>query len=203
MSGKTKAAPPVSPLAPPGGFPELPPIAGVRFAAAEAGVRYRGRLDVMLAEIAPGAALAGVFTRSATRAAPVLWCQERLAALHAGAGPADGGFAILVNSGNANAFTGGAGRAAVEATVAATAAALGVPAEHVLVASTGVIGEPLPAERVVAALGALRDGLAADGAARAARAIMTTDTFPKGAAATVELEGGDGRASPASPRARA
>ena len=89
----------------------------MRFAAAEAGVRYRGRLDVMLAEIAPGAAIAGVFTRSATRSAPVLWCEEKLAALRGGGG--GGGFAILVNSGNSNAFTGGAGRAAVEATVAA------------------------------------------------------------------------------------
>ena len=133
-------------------FPALPAIDGVRFAAAEAGVRYAGRLDVMLAEIAPGATIAGVFTRSATRSAPVLWCEEKLAALRGGR-RGEGGFAILVNSGNANAFTGGAGRAAVEATAAATAAALGVPEGHVFVASTGVIGEPLPAERIVAALG--------------------------------------------------
>jgi glutamate N-acetyltransferase/amino-acid N-acetyltransferase len=177
----------VSPLAP-AGFPALPPVAGVRFAAAEAGVRYAGRLDVMLAEVAPGATVAGVFTRSATRSAPVLWCEERLAALRDGHGGASG-FAIVVNSGNANAFTGRAGRDAVRATVEAAGAALGVPADHVFVASTGVIGEPLPAERIVAAMGALRDGLASDGAARAARAIMTTDTFPKGAAATVDLDG--------------
>ena len=94
-----------------------------------------------------------------------------------------------MNSGNANAFTGGAGRAAVEASAAATASALGVPVGHVLVASTGVIGEPLPAERIVAALGGLRDGLATDAAERAARAIMTTDTFPKGAAARIDLDG--------------
>ena len=124
----------------------------MRFAAAEAGVRYPGRLDVMLAEIEAGAAIAGVFTRSATRSAPVLWCEEKLAALprrRAGTG----GFAILVNSGNSNAFTGGDGRAAVEATVAAAAEALGVPEGHVFVASTGVIGEPLPAERIVAVMG--------------------------------------------------
>jgi glutamate N-acetyltransferase/amino-acid N-acetyltransferase len=158
----------------------------VRFAAAAAGVRYPGRLDVMLAAIEPGAAIAGVFTRSATRSAPVLWCEERLAALADGS---DGGFAFLVNSGNANAFTGGAGRAAVQATVAATAAALGVPEGHVFVASTGVIGEPLPAERIVAVLDGLAAELDAGAAERAARAIMTTDTFPKGAVARVALDG--------------
>ncbi len=184
MAGKPA---PVSPLAP-AAFPALPAIDGVRFAAAEAGVRYAGRLDVMLAEIAPGSTIAGVFTRSATRSGPVLWCEEKLAALRAG-GAGEAGFAILVNSGNANAFTGGAGRAAVEASAAATASALGVPVGHVLVASTGVIGEPLPAERIVAALGGLRDGLATDAAERAARAIMTTDTFPKGAAARIDLDG--------------
>jgi glutamate N-acetyltransferase/amino-acid N-acetyltransferase len=138
--------------------------------------------------VAPGAAVAGVFTRSATRSAPVLWCEEALASLHQH-GPADGGFAIVVNSGNANAFTGRAGRTAVQRTVAAAAATLGVPERHVFVASTGVIGEPLPAERIVAAMQALHDGLDAGGAALAAKAIMTTDTFPKGATATVELEG--------------
>ena len=184
----TKAASPVSPLAPAGGFPALPPIDGVRFAAAEAGVRYAGRLDVMLAEIAPGASIAGVFTRSATRSGPVLACEEKLAALHRD-GAGEGGFAILVNSGNANAFTGNAGRAAVDATVAAVAGSLGVPEGHVFTASTGVIGEPLPAERIVAAIGGLRDALSADAAERAARAIMTTDTFPQGAVARVELDG--------------
>jgi len=182
-----KPKPPVSPLAP-ARFPALPVVDGVRFAAAEAGVRYAGRLDVMLAEVARGASLAGVFTRSATRSGPVLWCEEKLALLQERGG-ADGGFAFLVNSGNANAFTGSNGRAAVEATVEATATTLGVPRDHVFVASTGVIGEPLKADRIVAALGALRDGLAADGAERAARAIMTTDTFPKGAVARIDLDG--------------
>ncbi len=178
---------PVSPLAP-AGFPALPAIAGVRFAAAEAGVRYAGRLDVMLAAVDEGATLAGVFTRSATRSAPVLWCQDRVAAF-AGGESGDGGFAILVNSGNSNAFTGGAGRTAVRTTVAACAAALGISEEHVLVASTGVIGEPLPAERIVAVMDTLRDGLDAGGAEAAAQAIMTTDTFPKGATATADLDG--------------
>jgi glutamate N-acetyltransferase / amino-acid N-acetyltransferase len=178
---------PVSPLAP-AAFPALPPVAGVRFAAAEAGVRYKGRLDVMLAEVAPGAAIAGVFTRSSTRSGPVLWCEEKLALLQERGG-GDGGFAFLVNSGNANAFTGSNGRAAVEATVDATAAALGVPRDHVFVASTGVIGEPLRAERITAALDGLREELSAEAAERAARAIMTTDTFPKGSVARVELDG--------------
>ncbi len=177
----------ISPLAPPG-FPDLPVIDGARFAAAAAGVRYPGRLDVMLAEIAPGAAIAGLFTRSGTRAAPVLWCEDRLAALQ-GPRKSAGGFAILVNSGNANAFTGAAGRSAVEATVKATAKSLRVPAEHVFVASTGVIGEPLPTARITAALSDLKMSLAPSGAALAARAIMTTDTFPKGACARVALDG--------------
>ena len=181
-----KARPPVSPLAPAAGFPALPPIAGVRFAAAEAGVRYRGRLDVMLAAIEPGASIAGVFTRSSTRSAPVRWCEAALAALAPGS---DGGFAILVNSGNSNAFTGGAGETAVQATVAATAAALGIPERQVFVASTGVIGEPLPAERIVAVLGRLAADLDPGAADKAARAIMTTDTFPKGSVARVDLAG--------------
>lgn len=177
----------VSPLAPAGGFPALPLIGGVRFAAAEAGVRYSGRLDVMLAAIDPGATVAGVFTRSATRSAPVLWCEACLAAADPEA--ADSGYAILVNSGNSNAFTGSVGRDAVATTVSAASAALGIPAEHVFIASTGVIGERLPAERIVAAVDGLVAGLDPAGAAQAARAIMTTDTFPKGAAAVVDLAG--------------
>ncbi len=183
-----KTAARISPLAPAGAPPQLPPVAGVRFASVEAGIRYAGRLDVMLAEIAGGSALAGVFTRSRTRAAPVLWCEEKLAALRKRA-DARRGFAIVVNSGNANAFTGEAGRAAVEATAKATAEALHVPVDHVFLASTGVIGEPLPVERIVSSLEALRDRLDGGGVADAARAIMTTDTFAKGAAATVELDG--------------
>lgn len=177
----------VSPLAPPGGFPEIPAVAGVRFASAEAGVRYRGRLDVMLAHVEPGATVAGVFTRSATRSAPVLWCEDCLRVL---APNGDGeGFAILVNSGNSNAFTGAVGRDAVATTVGATARALGVPENHVFTASTGVIGEPLPADRIVAKIGELASGLSPAGIADAARAIMTTDTYPKGTVARVEIDG--------------
>jgi glutamate N-acetyltransferase / amino-acid N-acetyltransferase len=180
-----KAGPPVSPLAPAEGFPPIPPIPGVRFAAAEAAVRYAGRLDVMLAHVDEGAAIAGVFTRSATRSAPVLWCEECLAGLSKGG--RRGGYAILANSGNSNAFTGAVGRAAVAATVEATAKTLGVPLEHVFTASTGVIGEPLPAGRIAEKLADLAAGLNEGGIERAARAIMTTDTFPKGAFRKADL----------------
>jgi glutamate N-acetyltransferase / amino-acid N-acetyltransferase len=178
----------VSPLAPEGGFPDLPVIDGVEFAAVEAQVKYTGRPDVMLARIAPGSTVAGVFTRSATRAAPVLDCQAKLAALaEQGAGAA--GFAILVNSGNANAFTGAVGVSAVRETTQAVADILSIPESHVFSASTGVIGEPLPTERIVTALEALKAGLAPDGAYDAARAILTTDTFAKGAGVEVEIGG--------------
>ncbi|PKP82845.1 MAG: bifunctional ornithine acetyltransferase/N-acetylglutamate synthase [Alphaproteobacteria bacterium HGW-Alphaproteobacteria-2] len=176
----------VSPLAPPA-FPALPQIAGVRFAAAAAGVRYAGRTDVMLAHIAPGAAIAGVFTRSATRSAPVRDCEAKLAAL--AKGRTRGGFAFVVNSGNSNAFTGQAGETAVQAVATAFADAAGVPEAHVFTASTGVIGEPLPHERITAVADTLAAALDPDGAEAAARAIMTTDTFPKGAAAEVEIGG--------------
>ncbi|MGM0584519.1 MAG: bifunctional glutamate N-acetyltransferase/amino-acid acetyltransferase ArgJ [Pseudomonadota bacterium] len=179
----TKAPPPVSPLAP-AAFPALPPVPGVRFAAAEAGVRYRGRADVMLATLAPGSAVAGVFTKSATRAAPVLWCEK----LRAGGG-VKGPQAILVNSGNANAFTGRSGDDAVEALAEATAAATGAPKSGVWLSSTGVIGEPLPQERIAAKLEELVAGLSENGAEAAARAIMTTDTFPKGAGEVIALDG--------------
>ncbi|MEM6467054.1 MAG: bifunctional glutamate N-acetyltransferase/amino-acid acetyltransferase ArgJ, partial [Pseudomonadota bacterium] len=150
-----------------------------------ANVRYQGRLDVMLAEIAPGASVAGVFTRSATRAAPVLWCQQALTV----APEAGKGFAILVNSGNANAFTGRNGQDATQALASAVAQTCDLPEHHVYLASTGVIGEPLPHDRITAKLVELRDSLAPDRGEEAARAIMTTDTFPKGAFGRVELDG--------------
>ncbi|SFB11737.1 glutamate N-acetyltransferase [Poseidonocella pacifica] len=174
---------PVSPLAPPR-FPDLPQIAGVRFASVEAGVRYKGRRDVMLAALQPGTAIAGTFTRSATRSAPVLDCQAKL-------GRANGdGAAILVNAGNANAFTGTRGVEAVEDVTASVARELGIAQDRVFTSSTGVIGELLNAERITCRLAELHGGLTADGIADAARAIMTTDTFPKGATAEVTLPGG-------------
>lgn len=179
--------PPVSPLAP-AAFPDLPEIDGVRFASAAAGVKYKDRPDVMLAEIADGAVMAGVFTRSTTRAAPVLRCEESLAA-HTEAPEKAGKFAILVNSGNANAFTGGRGFESVDALREGVAAVLGCEAERVFTSSTGVIGEPLPHSRIETALNGLVAGLDAGHTRAAAEAIMTTDTFPKGASAEVELDG--------------
>ena len=176
----------VSPFAP-AAFPSLPEVPGVRFAAVNAGVRYTtGRLDVMLAELAAGSVMAGTFTRSATRSAPVLWCQDRIARQDSAT---DKPLAIVVNAGNANAFTGKHGIASVEAVMNATGAALSIPATNAYMASTGVIGETLPAERVTAKLAELRDVLASDAIDRAAQAIMTTDTFPKGAAAKANLDG--------------
>ncbi|WP_449041631.1 bifunctional glutamate N-acetyltransferase/amino-acid acetyltransferase ArgJ [Paracoccus sp. (in: a-proteobacteria)] len=180
-----KTGPLVSPLAP-AEFPELPAIAGVEFAAGAAGIKYKDRTDVMLVRLAPGTAIAGAFTRSSTRAACVLDCQDKLA----GNPGSDQGAAIVVNSGNANAFTGAAGQRSVDAVTGAVARALGVPARRVFSSSTGVIGEPLPHERITAILDDLAGGLDEGGIASAARAIMTTDTFPKGAGAEIAAEGG-------------
>lgn len=172
----------ISPLGP-DRFPDLPEIAGVTFATVAAGVKYAGRDDVMLAMLTPGSAVAGVFTRSATRSAPVLDCQAKLG------GDPSAAAAILVNSGNANAFTGQNGTNATAAIVDAVAAVTGVPAARVFTASTGVIGEPLPHDRITANLQDLSNRQSADGIANAARAIMTTDTFPKGTSAAVEIDG--------------
>ena len=181
-----KAPHPVSPLAPQGGFPALPQIDGAEFSAVAAGVRYANRTDVMLVRLAPGTAVAGAFTRSSTRAACVRDCQAKLAAKV----PPGAGAAIIVNSGNSNAFTGAAGQASVDAITGAVATALGLPASRVFSSSTGVIGEPLPHDRITAKVGELAATLAPDAIALAARAIMTTDTFPKGATATIEGDGG-------------
>ena len=181
-----KKASPVSPLAPKGGFPALPRIAGVEFAAVAAGVRYAGRTDVTLIRLAPGTTIAGAFTTSATRASCVLDCEAKLKKPD---GASDGA-AIIVNSGNANAFTGKLGAEAVSAVTGGVAKVLGVPASRVFSSSTGVIGEPLPHGRITAKLGDLKAALSADSIEMAARAIMTTDTFPKGAGAEIAGEGG-------------
>jgi glutamate N-acetyltransferase/amino-acid N-acetyltransferase len=169
-----------SPLAPEG-FPAIPPVAGARFAALDAGIRYQGRYDLTLIELAPGTSVAGVLTRSTTAGHPVLWCREVL--------PQGRARAVIVNAGNANVFRGAEGDAAVRAEAEAVAAALGCRPDEVLVASTGVIGERLPVERITARVGELVAELRADGIEAAARAIMTTDTFPKGAWATAEIGG--------------
>ncbi|PIV73545.1 MAG: bifunctional ornithine acetyltransferase/N-acetylglutamate synthase [Rhodobacteraceae bacterium CG17_big_fil_post_rev_8_21_14_2_50_65_11] len=181
-----ETGPAVSPLAPTAGFPAMPAIDGVRLSAAPAGVKYTDRDDVMLAEVAPGSTLAGVFTRSSTRAAPVLDCQAKLAVLPDDTGA---GFAIIVNAGNANAFTGDAGQQTVDQVTGTLADLMNLPKTHVFSASTGVIGEPLPPTAITGAFNVLHDGLAADRWQDAARAIMTTDTFPKGSLREVVLDG--------------
>jgi glutamate N-acetyltransferase/amino-acid N-acetyltransferase len=177
---KKVKAHPVSPLAP-GAFPRLPPLAGVRLATVAAGVRYKQRTDVLLALLAPGTQVAGVFTTSKTASAPVLWCREKL----------KGGEArvLVVNSGNANAFTGRIGQEGVREIANEAAAVTGCRPQQVFMASTGVIGEPLPTEKITKVLA----GLVAEGAAgnwrAAADAIMTTDTYPKAATATAMIDG--------------
>ncbi|ULB11089.1 bifunctional glutamate N-acetyltransferase/amino-acid acetyltransferase ArgJ [Cereibacter azotoformans] len=180
---RTAGAKLVSPLAP-ASFPTLPAIGGVEFSAVEAGVRYQNRKDVMLIRLAPGTSMAGVFTRSSTRAACVLDCQAKIGKV------SEAGAAIIVNSGNSNAFTGAVGVEAVEAVTGGVAEALGLPVERVFSSSTGVIGEPLPYERITAQIPALVEALSGEAIEMAARAMMTTDTFPKGACAVVEGEGG-------------
>jgi glutamate N-acetyltransferase/amino-acid N-acetyltransferase len=173
---------PVSPLAP-ASFPDLPVIKGVRFAAAEAGVKYSNRKDVMLALLDPGTTMAGVFTRSATRSANVLDCQAKIGK--------DGseGAAIVVNSGNSNAFTGRAGEGSVAAICEAVASATGLTADRVFTSSTGVIGERLPHDRIIAKIDELNANLSESAIRLAADAIMTTDTFPKGSAAEIQVNG--------------
>jgi glutamate N-acetyltransferase / amino-acid N-acetyltransferase len=176
------AAPaPLSPLAPKT-YPALPPIAGVRFATIAAGVRYSGRTDVMMALFDRPAAVAGVFTRSKCPSAPVDWCRAHL----------EGGKAraLVVNSGNANAFTGGVGAAAVAHVAEAAAKAVGAGPNEIFMASTGVIGEPLDASRITRVIDTLIADAREDGLLAAAKAIMTTDTYPKIATARVKL--GDG-----------
>jgi glutamate N-acetyltransferase / amino-acid N-acetyltransferase len=189
---------PISPLAP-AQFPDMPPVEGVKLATAAAGIRYAGRTDVLLALLDPGTAAAGVFTRSKCPSAPVDWCRAQL--------KRGGARALVVNSGNANAFTGKSGREATKVTAEIAAAAAHCDPKDVFLASTGVIGEPLDATK----FGKVMDQLVADAALasgasgqrghfmsaraapgawhEAAKAIMTTDTFPKGAAAMVRLGG--------------
>ena len=176
------AAPaPLSPLAPKT-YPALPPIAGVRFATIAAGVRYSGRTDVMMALFDRPAAVAGVFTRSKCPSAPVDWCREHLKGGKARA--------LIVNSGNANAFTGGVGAAAVAHVADAAAKAIGAAPNEIFMASTGVIGEPLDATRITRVIDTLVADAREDTLLAAAKAIMTTDTYPKIATARVKL--GDG-----------
>jgi glutamate N-acetyltransferase/amino-acid N-acetyltransferase len=175
-----KFVPPVSPLAPKT-VPFLPPIDGVTLATAEAGIRYKGRTDVLAVGLAEGTTVAGVFTRSKCPSAPVDWCRANLAGGRARA--------LVVNSGNANAFTGKKGREAVALTAKIAAKAAGCRQSEVFLASTGVIGEPLDATKYDAVLDRTFAAGKAEGWLDAAKAIMTTDTFPKVATATASLGG--------------
>ena len=168
----------ISPLAPKH-VPDMPAVAGVRLSTAAAGIRYPGRTDVLLALFDPGTEVAGVFTRSKCPSAPVEWCRAHLKTGKARA--------LVVNSGNANAFTGKSGRVSTKLTAELAAKAAGCKPAEVFLASTGVIGEPLDASK----FGAVMDGLVAGARASeflaAAKAIMTTDTFPKVATATAKI----------------
>ncbi|MHA1536238.1 MAG: bifunctional glutamate N-acetyltransferase/amino-acid acetyltransferase ArgJ [Alphaproteobacteria bacterium] len=169
-----------SPLAP-ARPPRLGPIAGLGLAATASGLRYKGRKDLALFVLDPGSTVAGVFTRSKTAAAPIEWCRAALAR----GSPR----AIVVNSGNANAFNGAAGMAAVRRTAALAASIVGCAEDEVFIASTGVIGEPLPVEKIEAALADLHGQVSGDAWEAAAEAILTTDTYPKLATAGAEIDG--------------
>jgi len=175
-----KSTHPVSPLAPKG-FPRLPALAGVRLATVAAGVRYAQRTDVLLALMAPQTTVAGVFTTSKTASAPVLWCRDKL----------KGGSArlLVVNSGNANAFTGRVGQEGVREIAQAAAKVAGCKPGQVFMASTGVIGEPLPAHKITAVLDGLVQAAAPGDWKAAADAIMTTDTYPKAATTKAKIGG--------------
>jgi glutamate N-acetyltransferase/amino-acid N-acetyltransferase len=175
-----KFVPPVSPLAPKT-VPNLPPIEGVGIATAEAGIRYKGRTDVLAVALAKGTTVAGVFTRSRCPSAPVDWCRANL--------PGGKARALVVNSGNANAFTGRKGREAVTLTARIAAKAAGCKPSEVFLASTGVIGEPLDATKYEGVLDTAFAAVKPEGWMDAARAIMTTDTFPKVATATATIGG--------------
>ncbi|KQU93339.1 N-acetylglutamate synthase [Devosia sp. Root413D1] len=171
---------PVSPLAPKT-YPELPDVAGVRFATAEAGIKYKNRTDVLLVSMDEGTVVAGVLTRSKCPSAAVDWCRQNL-----GGGKAR---ALLVNSGNANAFTGQKGKASVSLSADIVSKALGVAPDEIFLASTGVIGEPLDAQKFAGVTSEMATRLAPGPWMDAAKAIMTTDTFAKVATATVEFDG--------------
>lgn len=160
-------------------YPRLPKIDGVRIATAEAGIRYRNREDLLLAIFDPGTTVAGTFTRSKTASAPVLWCRRQLKTGHARG--------LVVNSGNANAFTGQRGVETVKTTAKAASGALDCSPNEVFVASTGVIGEPLDPQPFVQLLNTMAKAAKPGRFQEASRAIMTTDTYPKVATAKTKI----------------
>ncbi|MBY9063869.1 bifunctional glutamate N-acetyltransferase/amino-acid acetyltransferase ArgJ [Sphingomonas yunnanensis] len=168
----------ISPLATP--FPDMATVAGVTLRVARAHYKTWDRTDLTLAELAHGTTVAGVLTRSRCPSPEVEWCRAALVLGHARA--------LVVNAGNSNAFTGNRGRAAVEAIAAQAAQQLGCQPSDVFVASTGVIGVPLPIDKAQAGVAA---AFAAPEASwrDAADTIGTTDTYPKGASATAVIDG--------------
>lgn len=174
----------ISPLAPEE-FPDVVPVKGVRFATRGVGVKYEDRTDLMIADVSKGSSIAGVFTQSLTASAPVDACRE---ALVAGKGKVK---CLIVNSGNANAFNGKKGIASVENIVAASSEIFNCSINEIFTASTGVIGEALPDEKITSALASLKDELGTATFEDAANAIMTTDTYAKGASTTVQIGGRD------------
>jgi glutamate N-acetyltransferase / amino-acid N-acetyltransferase len=182
MAQKTPA-PKVSPLAPKQ-FPKLAPIEGVEAITTKCGDKYKGRTDLMIMRFAKGTSVAGVFTKSATASAPVDWCKANLA----GKGPPAARL-LVVNAGNANAFTGKDGRDAVKAIAAGGAKAYGCKQREVFLASTGVIGEPLNYKKILPSFKLTPRSMTASNWEKAASAIMTTDTFPKASTRTAMIDG--------------
>ena len=174
------AAHPVSPLAPTE-FPDLPAVPGVRFATAEAGIKYKNRTDVLLMAFDEGTTAAGVVTKSKCSSAAVDWCKANL--------PNGTARGLVVNSGNANAFTGAKGQQSVALTADYAAKALGCAPSEIFLASTGVIGEPLDASKFAGVLDTMATRLADGPWMDPAKAIMTTDTFPKLSGAILEIDG--------------
>ena len=175
----------VSPLAP-ASFPDIPSIKGVNFSTASAGVKYQGRSDVMLAVLDPGTEIAGVFTSSSTRSFAVIDCEEKIHLKDSSSGAA-----IVVNSGNANAFTGYRGKVSVETITSMAAEVLNIPRSRVFSSSTGVIGEELPHNLIIDALGKMVADKTKQDIFEAAKAIMTTDTYPKGSVRKVSTDQGE------------
>ncbi|MDC0604739.1 MAG: bifunctional glutamate N-acetyltransferase/amino-acid acetyltransferase ArgJ [Amylibacter sp.] len=174
----------ISPLAPKNGFPKLPKIKGIRLASVAANIKYADRDDVMLMECAAGSSIAGVFTRSSTRSASVLDCQNKLVNRSDKTAAA-----IIVNSGNSNAFTGTHGEVSVQNICASISSEMNIPLNSIFSASTGVIGEKLPHEKIINKIEELNSKLSEYSLESAARAIMTTDTFPKGAYSSFSING--------------
>jgi glutamate N-acetyltransferase/amino-acid N-acetyltransferase len=174
----------ISPLAPKNGFPKLPIIKGIRLASVAANIKYADRDDVMLMECAAGSSIAGVFTRSSTRSASVLDCQNKLVNRSDKTAAA-----IIVNSGNSNAFTGSHGEVSVQNICASISSEMNIPLNSIFSASTGVIGEKLPHEKIINKIEELNSKLSEYSLESAARAIMTTDTFPKGAYSSFSING--------------